>query len=101
MFVGESRARLKQENMPTHEYVKDFAMQVLKYLPEYEFASEHHPSRVILLAKKKYHKKTWIDFEKFFTAVNKKSSPKNLDAMKYSTASKKITEDPKDSEVNE
>lgn len=99
MFVGESRQRLKQENMPEHEYVKEFGLKILEHLPGFELASEHHPSRVILLARKKYHKKTWIDYEKFFKLVNRKPYPKNLEAMKYAVASKKVKETPEDEGV--
>jgi len=69
MYVGESRERLKQENMPLHEEVVEFTKSLAEYLPEYEIVSEHIPSRVIMLAKKKFKKAdgwyTWIDFPKF------------------------------------
>ena len=68
MFVGESRLRLKKENMPFHEDVVAFVKKLDKFLPEYEIASEHVPSRVVLLAKKKFKKNgkwdTWIDSSK-------------------------------------
>ncbi|MBS3176262.1 4-demethylwyosine synthase TYW1 [Candidatus Woesearchaeota archaeon] len=66
MWVGASQERLKIENMPSHEEVKKFGISLLEYLPDYEYVSEHIPSRVILLAKKSFGKKTWIDFSKFF-----------------------------------
>lgn len=99
MFVGESRQRLKQENMPLHEEVKEFALKVLEFLPEYELCNEHKPSRVVLLAKKKYKKQTWLDFEKFFTLVNKKISPKNLNGTKYTTKTIKVKECEDDKEL--
>ena len=49
-------------------FVKD---ELIKLLPEYEIASEHKPSRVILLAKKRFYDpekkswETWIDFDRF------------------------------------
>jgi tRNA wybutosine-synthesizing protein 1 len=92
MYVGEARNRLKRATAPEHEYVKEFGMKILEHLPDYEFVSEHLPSKVILLAKKKYNKSTWIDFEKFFELVNVKRSPKNLEAMKYATGVGKIIE---------
>jgi tRNA wybutosine-synthesizing protein 1 len=68
MFVGESRMRLEKENMPLHEDVVKFTKELVKYLPGYEIADEHIPSRVVLLAKGKYRKdgkwNTWIDFSK-------------------------------------
>jgi hypothetical protein len=43
-------------------------------LPDYEIVSEHLPSRVILLAKKKFFIEgtwwTWIDYPKFTELVN-------------------------------
>ncbi len=92
MYVGEARNRLAKATAPEHDYVKEFGLKILEHLPEYELASEHLPSKVILLAKKKYHKSTWIDFKKFFELVNIKRSPKNLDALKYATKSKKTKE---------
>jgi len=69
MHVGESRERLKRENMPLHEDVVAFSKELLKYLPDYEIVSEHIPSRVVMLAKKKFKKNnkwyTWIDFKSF------------------------------------
>lgn len=73
MHVGASRDRLSITNMPSFDDVKDWGLKVNEYLKDYEFASEHKPSRVILLAKKdKYFDKekdrwnTWIDYPKFF-----------------------------------
>ncbi|MEK6969745.1 MAG: 4-demethylwyosine synthase TYW1 [Nanoarchaeota archaeon] len=82
MFVGPSRQRLQKENMPVHEEVVNFSTELIKHLPDYEIVSEHLPSRVVMLAKKKYKKiktnpgeknqsngwHTWIDFDKFQTA---------------------------------
>ena len=70
MFVGASRQVLSIKNMPYHEEVLDFTKELLAHLPGYGVASEHKPSRVVLLAKEKYREggqwKTWIDFEGFF-----------------------------------
>lgn len=72
MFVGASRQRLSMKNMPFHDEVKAFAEELATYLPGYGLASEHRPSRVVLLAKKKYFDpvsdrfETWIDFDAFF-----------------------------------
>ena len=66
MWVGASQERLKFENMPKSNEIEEFAMKVLGYLDDYEYVTEHSPSRVILLAKKKFNKQTWIDYRKFF-----------------------------------
>ena len=69
VFVGASRQRLNKHNMPFHEDIVFFAKELEAALDEYEIVSEHIPSRVILLAKKKFKKEdgwhTWIDFPKF------------------------------------
>ena len=69
MFVGASRERLKQENMPYHEDVVAFTKQLMECLPEYDIVSEHIPSRVVMCAKREFNKEgkwnTWIDFNKF------------------------------------
>jgi tRNA wybutosine-synthesizing protein 1 len=52
MFLGYSRRRLKEENMPSHEYVKEFSSSLLKLLPNYEYKDECKDSRIILLKRK-------------------------------------------------
>ena len=52
MFLGYSRFRLKKENQPTHEEVKEFALKILKYLKGFEYMDEHEPSRVVVLKNK-------------------------------------------------
>ncbi len=74
MFVGASRYRLKKENMPSHEDVRKFAEELESALPDYEIVSDHEPSTVVLLAKKSYNKKTWIDFESFFREYEKRKA---------------------------
>jgi len=76
--------------------VKDFGLQLLELLPEYEFASEHIPSRVILLAKKKWHKKTWIDYDSFFEKINVSPYPENLDAEEYTVGTQQVKAGTKD-----
>jgi tRNA wybutosine-synthesizing protein 1 len=84
MFVGESKMRLKLENMPWHEDIVDFSTKMLINMPEYELVTEHVPSRVVLLAKKKFkidgkwH--TWIDFDKYFELLK---SGKEFSAEDY------------------
>ena len=69
MWVGESRERLKKENMPLHEEIVAFTKDLMKHLPEYDIVTDHVPSRVVMCAKKKFYKNakwyTWIDFPKF------------------------------------
>ncbi|MBW3018585.1 4-demethylwyosine synthase TYW1 [Candidatus Woesearchaeota archaeon] len=52
MFLGESRKRLEQENMPEHEDIVKFSKELATHLPDYEIKDEHVPSRVVLLVKK-------------------------------------------------
>lgn len=52
MFLGYSRLRLKEENMPSHEYVKEFSHSLLKSLPDYKLKDECTDSRIVLLEKK-------------------------------------------------
>ena len=48
MFVGYSRERLKMENMPSHDEIKEFAGELARETG-YEVADESEPSRVVLL----------------------------------------------------
>jgi len=50
MWVGMSRERLEQANMPLHEEVKEFAAEIAKHA-DYRIIDEHEPSRVVLLMK--------------------------------------------------
>jgi tRNA wybutosine-synthesizing protein 1 len=87
MHVGASQQRLTRENMPFHEEVVAFSKKLVKFLPDYEIASEHIPSRVVMFAKKKFKINasadskeigsketgtwhTWIDFKKWHQLVN-------------------------------
>ncbi len=58
MFIGYSRQRLLEENMPFHPQVLEFAEKINKHLG-YTIAGESKPSRVVLLSSGK--KKTGID----------------------------------------
>lgn len=53
MWVGMSRERLQQENMPTHEEVKQFALEIAKHAG-YKMIDEHEHSRVVLLMKEDF-----------------------------------------------
>ena len=51
MFVGHSRKRLKQENMPEHSHVRGFAEEISKYC-DYEIIDENLLSRVVCMARR-------------------------------------------------
>lgn len=51
MFLGESRKRLKEENMPSHSDVKKFAKEIEKN-SEYKIKNERADSRIVLLERK-------------------------------------------------
>ena len=53
MWVGMSRERLEQTNMPRHEEVKEFAQQIADFA-NYKLIDEHEPSRVVLLMKEDF-----------------------------------------------
>jgi tRNA wybutosine-synthesizing protein 1 len=53
MWVGMSRERLEQVNMPTHEEVKEFAKEIAD-CAGYKVIDEHEPSRVVLLMKEDF-----------------------------------------------
>jgi tRNA wybutosine-synthesizing protein 1 len=50
MYVGSSRLRLKMENMPLHEEVKEFSEKIAK-ASGYKVIDDKSESRVVLLAK--------------------------------------------------
>jgi tRNA wybutosine-synthesizing protein 1 len=83
MFVGASRQRLSLANMPYHEEVQEFSHSLTEHLPGYEIASEHKPSRVVLLARKEYRKQTWIDFDRFFELLGSGVKPSDIEAESY------------------
>lgn len=51
--LGYSQQRINYKLMPTHEEIRDFAKELLKYLPKYKFLDEKIESRVVLLSKSK------------------------------------------------
>ena len=52
MWLGYSRQRLKMENMPIHNYIKEYSEKLLDFLPDYAFCDEHSLSRIVLLKRK-------------------------------------------------
>ncbi len=49
MLLGYSRYRLSTENMPSHEYIKEWARKLEEKLDNFVYWDEHPPSRVVLL----------------------------------------------------
>lgn len=60
MWVGYSRQRLQQENMPLHSEIRDFAEKVGKLI-DYRIIDEKENSRVVLMMKKA-SKDRFLDF---------------------------------------
>jgi len=60
MWIGLSRKRLKEENMPSHKYTKNISKKILKLMPSYKLENEKVKSRIILLKNKKAKYKTKI-----------------------------------------
>jgi len=48
MHLGYSRKRLKRENMPSFEELKEFAKDLEKYLKSMEYEDDNIPSKIIL-----------------------------------------------------
>lgn len=63
MYIGYSRNRLKEENMPTYEEVKTFTERILEYAPSFRMIDHHEPSRITLSQRKdsKYPEKIYDD----------------------------------------
>lgn len=87
MWVGASQERLQFENMPNSDEVKVFTQEILQFLPDYELVSEHYPSRVVMLAKRKFKKNgvwhTWIDFPKYDELVNNEETKNSFTTDDY------------------
>ncbi|HNV01552.1 MAG TPA: radical SAM protein [archaeon] len=60
MWLGDSRKRLTNENSPSFEYTKDFALKMLNSMPSYNFENEKINSKIVLLKNKKSKYKTKI-----------------------------------------
>jgi len=52
MFLGASRNRLKMENMPMHEYVREWCGKFAVHLRNYEAINEDYLSRIVLFRRK-------------------------------------------------
>lgn len=52
MYLGQSRERLKIENMPTLDDVKAYAERISKHLPSYDIINEEKRARIVLFKRK-------------------------------------------------
>jgi len=60
MWLGFSRKRLKEENMPFFEETKSFSDSLLSQMPSFKFESEKQNSRIVLLKRTDSKYKTKI-----------------------------------------
>ncbi|MDD3083947.1 MAG: 4-demethylwyosine synthase TYW1 [Candidatus ainarchaeum sp.] len=60
MWIGMSRERLKKENMPEHDLIKNFSKKLLEKMPSYKFENEKIESRIVLLKNRNSKYKTKI-----------------------------------------
>lgn len=60
MWIGMSRKRLVEDNMPSHDYVRGFSKKILDKMPSYKFENEKINSRIVLLKNKNSKFKTKI-----------------------------------------
>lgn len=60
MHVGYSTRRLKKSNMLRHEEIKNYALKLLEYLPNYKFMDEYPPSRIVVLQNMERYVNRWI-----------------------------------------
>ncbi len=60
MWIGNSRDRLKKQNMPTHNYIRKITKEMLKHMDKYEYENEQKRSRIVLLKNKSSNYKTKI-----------------------------------------
>jgi len=58
MWIGDSRKKLRQENMPLFSEIKDYTKVLLKNLDSYKYENECEASRIILLKNKTSKYKT-------------------------------------------
>lgn len=60
MYIGESRQRLKKENMPSHDYVREYSEKFAKKSKLFDFRNEQIESRIVLLKNKNSKVKDFI-----------------------------------------
>lgn len=52
MYLGLSRKRLKKENMPLHDYIRDFSEKLALNIPSYRIEDRDERSRIVLFKRK-------------------------------------------------
>ncbi|MEM5882127.1 MAG: 4-demethylwyosine synthase TYW1, partial [Candidatus Aenigmatarchaeota archaeon] len=60
MHLGLSMKRLKKEDMLKHEEIKEWSLELLKYLPNYKYMDEDERSRIVVLQNKERFVDRWI-----------------------------------------
>ena len=60
MWIGMSRKRLVEENMPSFAYTKSTTKKLLKLMPSYKLENQKEISRILLFKNKKSKYKTKI-----------------------------------------
>ena len=60
MHIGHSQFRMKRENMPTFQEVKDFAGLIDIMLGEFEYMDEDEPSRIVVLKNRRRKTRRFI-----------------------------------------
>lgn len=83
VWVGGSQENYQVQNMPYMEDMKQYTDEILKHLPDYEYAANHPKSRAVLLVKKSLNGKRWINFPKFFELA--KEDNQDYTAQDYSS----------------
>ncbi|MEM7818060.1 MAG: 4-demethylwyosine synthase TYW1 [Candidatus Aenigmatarchaeota archaeon] len=60
MHLGLSMKRLRKEDMLKHEEIKEWSLELLKYLPNYKYMDEDEKSRIVVLQNKERFVDRWI-----------------------------------------
>jgi tRNA wybutosine-synthesizing protein 1 len=60
MHIGGSMSRLTKNHMLKHEEVKEWALELLKHLPNFEYIDEEIRSRIVVLQNKERYVDRWI-----------------------------------------
>lgn len=60
MYIGMSRRRLREENMPSHEEILDYARRLNEHLPEYQYMDQAEESRIVVLQNMRDYIDRWI-----------------------------------------
>jgi len=60
MHLGLSTKRLKREDMLSHEEIKEWALELLKYLPNFKYMDEDERSRIVVIQNMQRYIERWI-----------------------------------------